>query len=51
VNGLQRAMRFTASHPPRVTPSRLITVSAYRLHVGVKRQRSPMRAAAGANAR
>jgi len=28
-----------------------MTVSAYRLHVGVKRQRSPMRAADGDSAR
>jgi len=32
-------------------PSLAITVSANRLHVGVKRQRNPMRAAAGASAR
>jgi hypothetical protein len=44
-------MRFSASHPPRIAPSRVMTVSAYRLHVGVNRQRRPIRAAAGANAR
>ena len=50
VNGLQRAMRFNAFHPPRVTPSRAIAISAYRLQDGVKRQRMPIRSAIGASA-
>jgi hypothetical protein len=44
-------MRRSAFAAPRTTPSRAIVISAYRLHVGVKRHRSPMRAAAGASAR
>jgi hypothetical protein len=51
VHGPHRAIRRSAFAPPRATPSRAMTVSAYRLHVGVNRHRSPMRAAAGASAR
>ena len=51
VQGPHRAMRLTAFHPPRAMPSRAITISAYRLQVGVKRQRRPARAASGDNIR
>lgn len=34
-------MRFTARHDPFNAPSRAIATSAYRLHVGVNRQRIP----------
>lgn len=47
VHGPHRAIRFTAFQPPRTTPSRAITISAYRLQVGVKRQRAPSAAATG----
>jgi len=50
VNGLQRAMRFNVAQPPRVTPSRVIAISAYRLQDGEKRQRMPIRSAIGASA-
>jgi len=51
VHGPQRAIRFKARQPPRTAPSRVITISAYRLQVGVKRQRNPIRAAGPASAR
>src|SRR5262249_8500736 len=51
VHGPQRATRASARAPPRITPSRMIAVSAYRLQVGVNRHRTPMRAAAGDSAR
>jgi hypothetical protein len=44
-------MRASAFHPPRTTPFLEMTISAYRLHVGVNRQRRPMRAAAGDRSR
>jgi hypothetical protein len=51
VHGPHRAIRFIARQPPRTTPSRAITISEYLLHVGVKRQRIPIRAAGPASAR
>ena len=41
VHGPQRAIRLSAFQPPRMTPSRVIAISAYRLQDGVKRQRMP----------
>ena len=43
-------MRFNVAQPPRVTPSRVIAISAYRLQDGEKRQRMPIRSAIGASA-
>jgi len=43
-------MRFNVAQPPRVTPSRVMAISAYRLQDGVKRQRIPIRSAIGASA-
>jgi hypothetical protein len=51
VHGPQRATRFSARQPPRTTPSRVITASAYRLHVGVNRHRKPARDATGESVR
>jgi hypothetical protein len=50
VSGLHRAIRFKVRQLPRIMPSRVITVSAYRLHDGVNRQRIPIRSAIGASA-
>ena len=43
VHGPQRTSRFAVSHPPRTAPWRLMTVSAYSLHLGVNRQWAPIR--------